>query len=138
MTPVNQPARLRLGGRRYLLSSVRELRLGVCFVFRLFYVAPETTARFSQLDDRSRNRSPPWLSSSRPVRAGDAILPALGPGPARAGSGVDQPNAPQRWALRTARAASRSASRVRIAWRLSCSLRPRTSASCTFALPSWK
>jgi len=59
MTPAFQPAGLRLGGRRYFLRSERELRLGVCFWFRLFYVAPETTARFSRLDDRSRNRSPP-------------------------------------------------------------------------------
>src|SRR5579862_2281607 len=77
MTPVNQPA---------------GLRLGVCFVFRLFYVAPETTARFSQLDDRSRNRSPPWMISSpafRPARtlyrSGSPPAPAtaIGTDPAR-------------------------------------------------------
>jgi hypothetical protein len=49
---------LRPGERRYL-SSERELRLGVCFWFRLFNVVPETTARFSYIDDRSRNQSPP-------------------------------------------------------------------------------
>jgi hypothetical protein len=40
-----------------LVGSECELRmLGVCWCFRLFYVAPETTARFSRLDHRSRNR----------------------------------------------------------------------------------
>jgi hypothetical protein len=58
---------LRPGERRYL-SSERELRLGVCFWFRLFNVVPETTARFSYIDDRSRNQSPPWCEfSSWPV-----------------------------------------------------------------------
>ena len=44
-----------------MITPVRklELMLGVCFVFRLFYVDPETTARFSHLDDRSRSLSPP-------------------------------------------------------------------------------
>ena len=50
---------LKPGERRYL-SSERELRLGVCFWFRLFNVVPETTARFSYIDDRSRSQSPPW------------------------------------------------------------------------------
>jgi hypothetical protein len=36
--------------------------LGICFVFRLFYVAPETTARFSHFDDQSRSLSPPRRS----------------------------------------------------------------------------
>jgi hypothetical protein len=54
---------LRPGERRYL-SSERELRLGVCFWFRLFNVVPETTARFSYIDDRSRNQSPPWWEYS--------------------------------------------------------------------------
>ncbi len=49
---------LRPGERRYL-GSERELRLGVCFWFRLFNVVPETTARFSYFDDRSRSQSPP-------------------------------------------------------------------------------
>ena len=69
MTPVHQPVGLKLGGRRYRLSSDRELRLGVCFWFRLFNVAPETTARFSRLDDRSRDHSPPWLTGRRTDRA---------------------------------------------------------------------
>jgi len=57
-----RPARRAGAGRTgYRLGSQRELRLGVCFVFRLFYVAPETTARFSRIDDRSRNRSPPLV-----------------------------------------------------------------------------
>ena len=71
MTSVHQPVEQRLGGRRYLLSSVRELMLGVCCVFRLFYVAPETTARFSRLDDRSRNRSPPCVNRSTTDRLAD-------------------------------------------------------------------
>ena len=41
------------------LGSEAELRLAVCFWFRLFYVAPETTARFSYLDIQRRNQSPP-------------------------------------------------------------------------------
>ena len=49
---------LRPGERRYL-SSERELRLGVCFWFRLFNVVPETTARFFHLDDHCRDHSPP-------------------------------------------------------------------------------
>jgi hypothetical protein len=60
MTPDYRSVGRGPGGRRYL-SSERELRLGVCFWFRLFNVAPETTARFSYLDDRSRNQSPPCL-----------------------------------------------------------------------------
>ena len=59
MTPVYQPVGLRLDGRRYCLGSERELRLGVYFWFRLFNVAPETTARFSHIDDQSRSLSPP-------------------------------------------------------------------------------
>ena len=49
------------GGRLRFLGGERELRLGVCWFFRLFYVAPETTARFSCIDDQSRDLSPPWL-----------------------------------------------------------------------------
>jgi hypothetical protein len=60
MTPDIRSVGRGPGGRGYL-SSQRELRLGVCFWFRLFNVAPETTARFSYLDDRSRNQSPPCL-----------------------------------------------------------------------------
>jgi hypothetical protein len=59
MTPVYQPVGLRLDGRRWCLGSERELRLGVCFWFRLFYVVPETTARFSHIDNQSRDHSPP-------------------------------------------------------------------------------
>src|SRR5580700_6358610 len=58
MTPKIRSVGRGPAGRRYL-SSDRELRLGVCFWFRLFNVVPETTARFSYLDDRSRNQSPP-------------------------------------------------------------------------------
>jgi hypothetical protein len=63
MAPTFRSIGLRPGGRRYL-SSERELRLGVCFWFRLFNVAPETTARFSYINDRSRSQSPPCGFSS--------------------------------------------------------------------------
>ena len=87
MTPVYQPVGLRLDGRRWCLGSVRELRLGVCFWFRLFNVAPETTARFSHIDDQSRNRSPPWGYLHRPGPVGRHSPPSLpaaphGPAPA--------------------------------------------------------
>jgi len=63
------PARRAETGRTSLLSgSDRELRLGVCFWFRLFSVAPETTARFSHLDDQSRSLSPPLLGTPGPTR----------------------------------------------------------------------
>jgi site-specific DNA recombinase len=88
MTPVCQPVGLRLDGRRYFLGSERELRLGVCFWFRLFYVAPETTARFSHIDYRSRDHSPPCLGLSshlvgRPLDLTVLILPC----PSRCQSG---------------------------------------------------
>jgi hypothetical protein len=60
MAPTFRSIGLRPGGRRYL-SSERELRLGVCFWFRLFNVVPETTARFSYINDRSRSQSPPCV-----------------------------------------------------------------------------
>ena len=61
MTPKIRSVGRGPAGRRYL-SSERELwLLGVCFWFRLFNVAPETTARFSYLDNRSRSQSPPCL-----------------------------------------------------------------------------
>src|SRR3954454_238233 len=41
------------------LGSECELRLGICFWFRLFNVVPETTARFSRINNRSRSQSPP-------------------------------------------------------------------------------
>jgi hypothetical protein len=50
MTPDIYTAGLGAGGRCYL-SSKRKLRLGVYFGFRLFSVAPETTARFFHLND---------------------------------------------------------------------------------------
>src|SRR5271170_8032523 len=62
MTPKIRSVGRGPAGRRYL-SSDRELRLGVCFWFRLFNVVPETTARFSYLDDRSRNQSPPCMGT---------------------------------------------------------------------------
>jgi len=61
------PARRAETGRTSLLSgSDRELRLGVYFWFRLFNVAPETTARFSHLDDQSRSLSPPSWARRTP------------------------------------------------------------------------
>ncbi len=43
------------------LGSDAELRLCVYFWFRLFNVAPETTARFSYLDIQRRDQSPPCV-----------------------------------------------------------------------------
>jgi len=55
------PARGAETGRTsQFLGCERELRLGVYFWFRLFNVDPETTARFSYIDDQSRSLSPPW------------------------------------------------------------------------------
>jgi hypothetical protein len=62
MTPKIRSVGRGPAGRRYL-SSDRELRLGVYFWFRLFNVVPETTARFSYLDDRSRIQSPPCMGT---------------------------------------------------------------------------
>ena len=59
MTPADRSVGLGTGGRCCYLGSKCELRLGICVGFRLFNVAPETTARFSHLDDRSRSLSPP-------------------------------------------------------------------------------
>src|ERR1700742_3894561 len=80
MTPKIRSVGRGPGGRRYL-SSDRELRLGVCFWFRLFNVVPETTARFSYLDDRSRNQSPPCMGPplitlTRPSILGDRLRSA--------------------------------------------------------------
>jgi len=58
MTPVNCTVGLGTGGRCYL-SSKRQGRLGVYFWFRLFNVAPDTTARFFHQDDQRRDQSPP-------------------------------------------------------------------------------
>src|SRR5271170_4637375 len=75
MTPKIRSVGRGPAGRRYL-SSERELRLGVCFWFRLFNVAPETTARFSHLDDQRRDHSPPCRAALRRT----SIVPrALGP-----------------------------------------------------------
>ena len=129
MTPVHQPVGLRLDGRRYCLGSERELRLGVYFWFRLFNVAPETTARFSHLDDQSRNPSPPWETAVA-ARPGWAVAPAY--------RDPAQPMTRYFWASRAALEASRSASRERMACRLSWSLRPLARAISTLALPSRK
>ncbi len=111
---------LRPVGRHCALSSDCELRLGICFCFRLFNVAPETTARFSHIDDRSRSLSPPWLHIEPccPVVG----VPAYPPLPValaqRGGSGPGQRVLP-RVAARASRAASRPASRAAMARRLS-------------------
>jgi hypothetical protein len=109
MAPTFRSIGLRPGGRRYL-GSERELRLGVCFWFRLFNVAPETTARFSYIDDRSRSQSPPYGISSWP---GWPARPLYG-------SFVRQLHAPLQWLISlVARAISRSASRAMSRLRLS-------------------
>ena len=117
MTPKIRSVGRGPAGRRYL-SSDRELRLGVYFWFRLFNVVPETTARFSYLDDRSRNQSPPCMGTPlidliRPIilegrrpRADALLWPA-----------VYSPF--QRLISFEARAASRSASLAMITLRLS-------------------
>ncbi len=62
------PAGRGLPGRTHNLRSGCEhqivlIDVGVCICFRLFFVDPETTARFSHFNRQSRNRSPPrWLA----------------------------------------------------------------------------
>src|SRR5271165_5899283 len=115
MTPKIRSVGRGPAGRRYL-SSDRELRLGVCFWFRLFNVVPETTARFSYLDDRSRNQSPPCLGC-RPLWPACPFYGfRLGPFDGRAGRAYPPL---QRPISLLARAASRSASRAMITLRLS-------------------
>jgi len=105
MAPTFRSIGLRPGGRRYL-SSERELRLGVYFWFRLFNVVPETTARFSYIDDQSRSQSPPCQGFQPADLASPPILRLLHP-------------APHRLISLEARAASRSASRLCSRLRLS-------------------
>ena len=109
MAPTFRSIGLRPGGRRYL-SSERELRLGVCFWFRLFNVAPETTARFSHLDDQSRSLSPPGYGL--PIGHGGRSVVIL---PVVAGTGPGQRCDPPLVAARASRAASREASRLAMA-----------------------
>jgi len=121
------------GRTSQFLGCERELRLGVYFLFRLFNVGPETTARFSYIDDQSRSLSPPGCSSDRtrcPTET--SSLPLPGP----AGS-VGQRTLPLA-AARASRAASRPASLVAMAWRLSYCRRPLARATSTFARPSLK
>ncbi len=59
------PAGRGQSGRTHNLRSGCEhqivlIDVGVCIFFRLFFVDPETTARFSHFNRQSRNRSPPW------------------------------------------------------------------------------
>ena len=74
--------------------------------FRLFNVVPETTARFSRLDDQSRSRSPPCQGPTRRVYRRRALLGPLGRpracprGTARRRSGPRPPPAPRRRAAR--------------------------------------
>ena len=117
MTPKIRSVGRGPAGRRYL-SSDRELRLGVCFWFRLFNVVPETTARFSYLDDRSRNQSPPCMGTPlidliRPTILGDRRQPADVWGRLAGYSPFQRPLSLE------ARAASRSASLAMITLRLS-------------------
>jgi hypothetical protein len=105
------PARGTETGRTsQFLGCERELRLGVYFLFRLFNVAPETTARFSHLDDQSRSLSPPgWSIRSNGLPDRISILPP---------DALHRPRS-QRWAplaaARASRAASRPASRAAMA-----------------------
>ena len=116
MTPKIRSVGRGPAGRRYL-SSERELwLLGVCFWFRLFNVAPETTARFSYLDDRSRSQSPPCMGISHGRFDRLAIL---GPGGLRLDRRGGDPHSDQRLISLVARAASRSSSRAMIRLRLS-------------------
>ncbi len=78
------------GRRRCGLGSEREVVFGACFWFRLFNVAPETTARFSCLDDRSRSPSPPCRLTDQCNPGPLSTVPA-GPGPPPA-----RPLAPRR------------------------------------------
>ena len=50
MAPVNHTVGQGMDGRCYL-GSKRKLRAVVYLFFRLFYVAPETTARFFHLNN---------------------------------------------------------------------------------------
>src|ERR1700691_855318 len=101
MAPTFRSIGLRPGGRRYL-GSERELRLGVCFWFRLFNVAPETTARFSYINDRSRSQPPPCGSLAAPCGqpthcmgfSSASFTPPSGPAPV-----VDLLGGPGRFAL---------------------------------------
>lgn len=79
------PAGLGLPGRTHNLKSGCEhqivlIDVGVCICFRLFFVDPETTARFSHFNRQSRNRSPPrWLRKPRcvgPVRRATTLAVA--------------------------------------------------------------
>src|SRR6202522_3427410 len=101
MTPKIRSVGRGPAGRRYL-SSERELRLGVYFWFRLFNVVPETTARFSYFDDRSRSQSTP---------CGFPADPDGQPRHCTANSPDGGQKPPQRLTSLMARAASRSASR---------------------------
>ncbi len=128
------PARGAETGRTsQFLGCERELRLGVYFLFRLFNVAPETTARFSHLDDQSRSLSPPGYGL--PIGHGGRSVVIL---PVVAGTGPGQRCDPPLVAARASRAASREASRLAMARRLSYWRRPRARASSTLALPSLK
>ena len=115
MTPRIRSVGRGPAGRRYL-SSDRELRLGVCFWFRLFNVVPETTARFSYIDDRSRNQSPP-CPGLLATMVSPSILRAGDPAVRRPANPAHPPF--QRLISLLARAASRAASRAMITLRLS-------------------
>src|SRR5271168_773151 len=119
MTPRTRSVGRGPAGRRYLGSErERWISVGVCFWFRLFNVVPETTARFSYLDDRSRNQSPPCN--------GTPLIDLIRPPILRGRSHVDRRSLKgrfyspfQRPLSLVARAASRSASRAMITLRLS-------------------
>jgi hypothetical protein len=129
MTPADRSVGLGTGGRCCYLGSKCELRLGICVGFRLFNVAPETTARFSYLDHRSRSLSPPGLAQPTPARSDRSsrgrrhprrrhLNAGGGPGRQVVPTGRSGPRAQRRCSL-TARWSSREASRSAMAWRLS-------------------
>src|SRR5688572_28975989 len=62
--------------------------VGICVLFRLFNVAPETTARFSRICNQSRSLSPPCVVPARTAPEGTAILPFAPPAPVKS-SGHD-------------------------------------------------
>jgi hypothetical protein len=112
------PARGTETGRTsQFLGCERELRLGVYFLFRLFNVAPETTARFSYIDDQSRSLSPPWvvLRPDRVVRPDQRAYLVVGSGGPRPPCRGSQRAEAPREAARASRAASREASLVAMA-----------------------
>ena len=70
MTPVPDPQGWGRTDGLLIKQPVRAEARRLFIGFRLFNVVPETTARFSRIDDRSRSQSPPCQGTNRrlPVR----------------------------------------------------------------------